>query len=686
MIPNRCSMRHRLGGRGAGSGAGNCLTPVALLPASLFTLIFPLLTVSCGPSVKISRLADSGEFATLALPPEERNFLPEPDTALVSSWGDTLKVTGLDGKEMLIMRAVKDEETGEMVATDRLDAAIVTARFRNVAERNGRIRLEFQVTVPEYMRDSEWQLRLHPLMTVLDEEFMLDDILITGSGYRKSQLRGYEQYRRFLSRIVTDSLDLVDMRSLDIFIKRNIPELYAFRTDSSYVPDETFHSSFGVTSREALEHYTIGMLVKRNNRLMGLMDKKRRKYIKSPIVTEGIRLDTIMSGERGELIYNYVQTIGTSPGLRKVDICLEGEIYGESGKLYGVPRSAPLTFYVSSLASFTDGSEKYMTKIISRNVEDKVSAYIDFASGSAVIDEGLGSNAKEMSVIRARFRDLLTDTTLGLDSIVIAAYASPEGSFRSNLELTHARAKSVAGYFSDYIAHVADSLRKSSGLRMTLSEGKAETTPADYGSFPDIAFISRSGGENWVLLDRLVSADTLLSEGEKEHYRSLSSTLDHDIREASMRRAGYYGHLFESHYPKLRLVEFSFHLYRKNMVKDTVHTTVLDTTYMRGVDMLKNHRYEDALELLLPYHDFNTAVAFTALDRNFSAIEILRDCPKTAKVNYLMAILYSRQGREREAVECFLHSCEQDPSFRHRANLDPEIAMLINDYKLNEIL
>ena len=36
-----------------------------------------------------------------------------------------------------------------------------------------------------------------------------------------------------------------------------------------------------------------------------------RRYVKSPIVTEGLRLDTVMRAASGDFIYNYVQTIST---------------------------------------------------------------------------------------------------------------------------------------------------------------------------------------------------------------------------------------------------------------------------------------------------------------------------------------------------------------------------------------
>ena len=119
------------------------------------------------------------------------------------------------------------------------------------------------------------------------------------------------------------------------------------------------------------------------------------------------------------------------------------------------------------------------------------------------------------------------------------------------------------------------------------------------------------------------------------------------------------------------------------MVKDTIHTTVLDENYMRGVKALTNMDYEGALEILQPYEDFNTAIAYIGLDRNWNAMQILSGLKKTAPVNYLLAILYARNGDEEKAVTHYRQACSQEPSFVHRGNLDPEISNLIKVYNLN---
>ena len=261
----------------------------------------------------------------------------------------------------------------------------------------------------------------------------------------------------------------------------------------------------------------------------------------------------------------------------------------------------------------------------------------------------------------------------------VTSFASPEGSEALNERLCERRAESVVRYFYSYARSVQDSLVRENGVRMSL-DGEVEKDE----TAPEIKFISRSGGENWFLLDNLVAADTLLDEIQKERYRDVAKEWsDQDMREKALSSQVFYQSIRDRLYPSLRTVQFNFYLHRKGMVKDTVHTTVLDTAYMRGVKALSDRHYEEALKILMPYNDYNTAIAYVSLDRNVSAMSILRNQPPTARVNYMLAILYARQGDVRKAVQHYLTSCSQEPSFVHRGNLDPEIAELIKEYGLN---
>lgn len=638
-----------------------------------FLLAFLLLATACGPSSHIRQLKQEQVSAQLSL--SEERELPTLDVG-APVHRDTLVVEDPQGREVIIMKAVKDEN-GEMVAHETLDAARVTARFRNVAERGGSVDLRFQILVPEKMQDSDWQLCFYPDLFVLEDSIRLEPVLITGSGYRKAQLKGYQQYRRFLESLSADSLHFVDRRQLENFLRRNIPSIYRYRTDSSFVSDEAFTSAFGVTEQRALEHYTNDLRVRLNRRKVERKEEVFRQYVKAPIVSEGLRLDTVIQQIGGDIAYEYVQSVRVRPKMRKASVILGGEILQDGQVIYRVPPSEPLTFYISSLSSLTDNRIRYKTKVISRTVQANTACYIEFEQGKADIRENRGNNPAEMGRIKENLVSLVEDKVFDLDSIVITASCSPEGSWESNRKLSVLRSESVSRHYQAFLKRREDSLRRSQGVMLSMDESYRAVQKAP------IRFIPHYDAENWDMLDALVEKDSTLARADKDRYGKIRETADPDTREKMLQELSGYRYLRENLYPRLRTVRFDFHLHRKGMVKDTVHTTEVDSTYMLGLEALREREYEKALSLLREYRDYNTAIAYVSLDYNASAMDILKDLEKTPQVNYMLALLYARKGDDQNAVQYYLNACHEDRSYVFRGNLDPEINVLIQRYGLN---
>ena len=638
-----------------------------------FLLAFLLLATACGPSSHIRQLKQEQVSAQLSL--SEERELPTLDVG-APVHRDTLVVEDPQGREVIIMKAVKDEN-GEMVAHETLDAARVTARFRNVAERGGSVDLRFQILVPEKMQDSDWQLCFYPDLFVLEDSIRLEPVLITGSGYRKAQLKGYQQYRRFLESLSADSLHFVDRRQLENFLRRNIPSIYRYRTDSSFVSDEAFTSAFGVTEQRALEHYTNDLRVRLNRRKVERKEEVFRQYVKAPIVSEGLRLDTVIQQVGGDIAYEYVQSVRVRPKMRKASVILGGEILQDGQVIYRVPPSEPLTFYISSLSSLTDNRIRYKTKVISRAVQANTACYIEFEQGKADIRENRGNNPAEMGRIKENLVSLVEDKVFDLDSIVITASCSPEGSWESNRKLSVLRSESVSRHYQAFLKRREDSLRRSQGVMLSMDESYRAAQKAP------IRFIPHYDAENWEMLDALVEKDSTLARADKDRYGKIRETADPDTREKMLQELSGYRYLRENLYPRLRTVRFDFHLHRKGMVKDTVHTTEVDSTYMQGLEALREREYEKALSLLREYRDYNTAIAYVSLDYNASAMDILKDLEKTPQVNYMLALLYARKGDDQNAVQYYLNACHEDRSYVFRGNLDPEINVLIQRYGLN---
>ena len=667
---------------------------MVICPILLIMVIVLLCAQSCAGPSKLQQIQTERLQASIGLVEDASTSLSMTKGTPVYDIArpDTLVVHDDDGREMIIMKAIKDEN-GEMVATDVINAAVVEARFRNVAERHGKVDIEFQIRVPKEMQDEQWQLRFYPRMHILEDTLHLDQVVITGAKYRKAQLKGYQQYEKYLASIITDTTRFINMRLLELFIQRNIPDLYAFKADSTDVADEHFNaildtkvagsfaSEFGVTGRDAIEHYTNTISKRLNAHRWEQREKMYRKYVKAPIVHEGLRLDTVITAANGDFIYNYVQTITTRPKLRKVDVVLSGDIFEQDKRLYEIPETEPLTYYISSLSAFVDGTPRYKKQITSRRVQANTACYIDFEQGSAEIDEDMSNNHFEIGRIKQNLASLIENKVFDLDSIIVTASCSPEGSVPFNTKLSQRRSESVSRYFEEYIRAYRDSLREENMVHVYFDGMAEEDIPGQTGN--DVVFISRNNPENWRMLDVLIAQSDSLTANQKREYIDICEIRDLDAREEMLSRKPYYRFLREVLYPRLRTVKFDFHLHRKGMVKDTIQTTVLDEEYMAGVQAIRDRDYETAIQILRPYKDYNAAVAFCAMDYNASALAILETLPETDQVHYMLAVIYSRQGRDRDAVEHYLKACKLTPSYWHRGNLDPEIAALIKRYNLN---
>ena len=638
-------------------------------------LIMALLVVSCGTARKAKSLKKDAVSVQIT-PTQYKTDGIDVDQMLMKA--DTIKIIDKNKEEQTLM-AYRTTD-GDIFAQGVLDAVFVISNFKNVAERAGKVDLSFQILVPKELRDSKWQLRFSPTLEIMGEKEKLEPLFITGSDYRKAQLKGYQQYEKFLSRIISDTTVFINIHMLEIFLERNIPQIFAYKNDTTSVSDETFYSNFGVSEREAIEHYTNKYAKRRNENRKNKRASKFAKYVKQPIIEEGIRLDTILTNETGDFLYTYVQTINTRPGLKKAVITMSGEVYEEDVRVYQTPEIGPLDFYISSISSFADNMVvRYKTKVIERRASDNKEYRLDFLAGRSNLDLSLNENAGEILKIKEHLGSLVENQVYDLDSIVITASASPEGAWSLNKSLAHNRSKSITDYFKSYLKDYKDSLSRD------LYEINLDSTYVAEKQ-DNILFASKSLPEDWSGLWQLVENDTVIPDKEKVQIYKLYDDDNYDNRELKLRGVASYNYIKKELYPQLRRVMFNFYMHRKGMVKDTVHTTIIDTTYMDGVKALVEMDYKKAIGLLSGYNDYNTAVAYLSMNMNATAYDILKDLEKNAKVNYLLAIISSRENRIQDAVKYYLESCRENPSYIHRGNLDPEISELIKLYKLHELL
>lgn len=606
-------------------------------------LIYVLVCLAVGScaSYKVMRKVNSGEVAVGFAVPEDRPL----DDSDVQSVTDNVESELPDGP--IIMNAIRDTETGEMVATDIISASKVTARFRNVPERGGYVSIGFDLSVPSSLTRSEWKLMMEPYMVLQDDTLSLESIHVAGRAYREAQLRGYQRYRRFLESIITDSTDFVRIGQLEIFLKRNFPQTYAMKTDSSFVSEPQAENLFGVTQREALEHYTRKWKKKLNDRRLSNRDRMYARYVKDPLAREGVRLDTVVADGDG-FIYRYSHRFRSRPHLKKAVVFLQGGLYRRGEKILSMPESDDMTFYISSLSTLADMTQKYRIKILERTVYDNTKALIDFAQGSSGIDTLLGDNASELERVCRCIGDVVERQELVLDSLIVSASCSPEGRYEHNRRLALSRAEEVRRYLM----------------------GKV---PEQWKDAMKVSCVP----ENWDIFRKLVKNDTVMAGKEVERVLGLTADLGRpDDVERRLASLPSYRYMREKIYPKLRSVSFDFHLHRSGMVKDTVHTTEPDTVYMSGLEALRDLDYKRAVTILRPYGDYNSALAYLSAEYNHSALEVLKGLDdEDPRVCYLMAVTLSRLEQPSLAQAWLGRAVKLDPYLRHRANLDPEMAV-----------
>ncbi|WP_334131653.1 hypothetical protein [Alistipes shahii] len=371
------------------------------------------------------------------------------------------------------------------------------------------------------------------------------------------------------------------------------------------------------------------------------------RFVKFPY-PEDVRLDSLVEG-RSTVTYYYSQEVKTDETSKKMLVTLQGQVLAVDDSAYRLPPSDTLSYVVSSMLSFVDTMPRYRIKVIDKFVTVEDRNYIQFFVGDTRVVDTLGDNRRQLDKITGLMRQIVEQQEFYVDTITLTAAASPEGSYAANNILARARAEALKRYL----------VRR-------------------YGRSIDTMLTVRWVAEDWQGLTNRIRTDREI--GNRDAILELIvEEKNPDRREQAIRQqfSKEYAYIRSVIYPQLRAVNFRYNLRRKGMVKDTIHTTELDTAYARGVELLQKRKYAKALYILNDYNDRNTVVAHLSLDHNERAMELLATMPKDAVTEYLRAIACSRLGRKEEGREHFLEACRLDGRMEYRGNLDPEIAELL---------
>ena len=473
---------------------------------------------------------------------------------------------------------------GERVMALQIEQVTVVAKMRSIPERNGRVVLDFIVTLPKQLLGKSRSVVITPILHKPDESVALEDLVIRGGRFSLLQERDYWQYETYVER---------------------------FRPDT--------------VGREAAFN----------------------RFVKFPY-PEDARLDSLVEG-RSTVTYYYSQAVKTDETSKKMLITLQGQALAVDDSAYRLPPSDTLSYIVSSMLSFVDTVPRYRIKVIDKFVTVEDRNYIQFFVGDTRVVDTLGDNRRQLDKISGLMRQIVEQQEFWVDTITLTAASSPEGAYAFNDRLSQGRAAALKRYL----------VRR-------------------YGRSIDTMLTVRWVAEDWqeltnrIRTDReIVSRDAILE--------LIVAEKNPDRREQAIRQRfpKEYAYIRSVIYPQLRAVNFRYSLRRKGMVKDTIHTTELDTAYARGVELLQKRKYAKALYILNDYNDRNTVVAHLSLDHNERAMELLATMPKDAVTEYLRAIACSRLGRKAEGREHFLEACRLDGRMEYRGNLDPEIAELL---------
>lgn len=473
---------------------------------------------------------------------------------------------------------------GERVMALRIEQVTVVSRMRSVPERNGRVTLDFIVTIPKQLLGKSRSVVITPVLHKEGEEERLEDLVIRGGRFSLLQERDYWQYEKY--RWVYD-------------------------------PD----------SVEA--------------------ERMFNRLVKFPY-PEDARLDSVVE-RRGMMNYYYSQEVPTDETSKRMTVTLQGKVVGIDDSAYTLPSSDTLSYVVSSMLSFVDTVPRYRIRIIDKYVTVTDRSYIQFMVGQTDVKEDLGENRAQLAKIETLMQRILEQREFYVDTITLTAASSPDGRTALNDAIAEGRARALKRYLARRFGRQIDTL-------LTL----------------------RWVGEDWNTLTDLVRGRKEVKHRD-EILALIAAEKNPDRREAELRRRypEDFAWIKANLYPYLRAVNFRYDLRRRGMVKDTIHTTELDTTYARGVELLQKRKYAEALYVLNDYNDRNTVVAHLSMGHDERAMELLDAMPKDAVTEYLKAIACSRLGRKEEGREHFLEACRLDPRMEYRANLDPEITELL---------
>ena len=224
---------------------------------------------------------------------------------------------------------------------------------------------------------------------------------------------------------------------------------------------------------------------------------------------------------------------------------------------------------------------------------DKGTSKVIFKVGSAVIDTDFAGNGDVLNAVGKAFDLIENDPNAILKHIMIAGYASPEGSLALNTRLGHERAEAVKVFLQARMKQPQDEL-----------------------------FELYNGREDWDGLRELVEKSDM--EDKAEILNIIDSyTIEQEVRKTRLKEfkgGAPYRYMLENFYPPLRsggYVQVYYEIDRKASVSTAVvddqgRTTWIDpdsprnravTAINKAIDLMVAHKFDQALAMLAEFKD-----------------------------------------------------------------------------------
>lgn len=357
---------------------------------AFIVLIVSLLLISCAQKKRLETARSTS--VEIELP-------SEMETINTSLSIDTL-ATYLDkeGVEHTIGRNTLDEATGEQLLTVGLSEVKVTARAKNVPERNGLVQIIFIIRIPQELLNNNWELFLAPE----NRGRQLEGIAFAGENFRAKQTSQYDYYNELRKVIIPES----DMNS---FINRDVLEKALARHNRTALREAKLMYRKNLKSKEYrllthedtlqfINRFVDQKKVNRNEYFKKVLDAKFNQFVTLQ-KRENLQYDKTVNPD-SSIDYTYTVELPASDVAARIHLEMKGEIRTLNADIYPVKVSDSLTFIVSTMRSF---------------IRPNPTAPDDYQEGLSFLSDGKYKDALELLRGYADYNTAICYLSLGFD-------------------------------------------------------------------------------------------------------------------------------------------------------------------------------------------------------------------------------------------------------------------------------